>query len=68
MVSVSPGGSGRAGRSGDCITLQRLESGAGFSPTVLSMLRRGLGNYLLHSEINYSGKLKLHVYHVIDVC
>ena len=54
MVSVSPGGSGRAGLSGDCIPLQRLESGAGFAPTVLPMLGRGLGNYLhhwLHSEV-----------------
>ena len=35
MVSVSPGGSGRAGLSGDCITLQRLESGAGFASSIL---------------------------------
>ena len=61
MVSVSPGGSGRAGLSGDCITLQWLESGAGFAPalTILPMLGRGLGNYLhhwLHSENNCSGR------------
>ena len=54
---MSPGGSGRAGLSGDCITLQRLESGAGFAPTILSMLGRGLGNYLHHwLHSNYSGK------------
>ena len=59
VVSMSPGGSGRAGLSGDCITLQWSESGAGFAPTILSMLDRGLGNYLhhwLHSENNCSGR------------
>ena len=55
VVSVSLGGSSGTGLSGDCITLQWLESGAGFTPTILSMLGRGLGNYLhhrLHSENN----------------
>ena len=52
---MSLGGS-RASLSGDCIILQWLESGtgAGFAPTILSMVGRGLGNYLhhrLHSEI-----------------
>ena len=52
-LSVSPGGSDRASD----ITLQWLESiqsGAGFSVTILSMLGRGLGNNLhhwLHSAI-----------------
>ena len=61
VVSVSLGGSGRAGLSGDCITLQWLESGAGFAPTILSMLDRGLDNYLhhrLHSE-NAAGEIEV---------
>ena len=52
-LSVSPGGSGRASLSGD-ITLQWLESGAGFGVTILSILGRHLGNNLhhwLHSAI-----------------
>ena len=47
VLSVSPIGTGRASLSGD-ITPQWLESGAGFSLTMLSMLGRGLGNNLHH--------------------
>ena len=45
VLSVCPGASGRASLCGD-ITPQWLESDAGFSSTMLSMLGRGLGDNL----------------------
>ena len=68
VLSVSPEGSGRASLSGDIITLQWLESGAGFSVTILSdvsMLGRGLGNDLhhwLHSAIIMVGEIESYMY------